>query len=87
MRHILLEPFLLRMSERALNGRVSSELGLSGKEFKFHLLVSGYNRIKYEFVGQEGDLREGELPFAPAGFPPEFPTAALEYIKTWRAKS
>jgi len=76
--------FFVRMSQRALNGKVRYELGLTKREFHFHLIVPGYNTIKYEFIGQEGDVREGELPFAPASFPPEFPKLAWEHIKSWR---
>lgn len=77
--------FLIRVTERALNGRFRQEFGLKKKEHRLHLVVPGYNEIKYEFTGQEGDMREGELPFAPSGFPPEFPSAAWKHIKTWRS--
>jgi hypothetical protein len=80
--------FFIRLSQRALNGYVR-EMGLTEREYRFHLLVPKYNEIRYEFISA-GPLAEepielkGALPFSPAGFPSGFIPAAWEEIKTWR---
>lgn len=80
--------FFIRLSQRALSGYVR-EMGLTEREYRFHILVPGYNTIKYRFTELEEIAgitldREGELPFSPAGFPSGFALAAWEKIKTWR---
>jgi hypothetical protein len=80
--------FFVRLSERALNGYIR-EKGIKEKEYRFHLLVPGFNVIKYGFIDDLGALTEGidlkgALPFSPAGFPSGFIPAAWEKIKTWR---
>ena len=80
--------FFIRLSQRALNGYVR-EMGLTEREYRFHLLVPGYNEIKYGFtdfkeISEEPIELKGALPFSPAGFPSGFVPAAWEKIKTWR---
>ena len=65
----------VRTAARVFNGRVR-EQGNVAKEARFHIMVKSYNLI------EDKDGRKRELPFAPAGFPPEFPKAAWEYLKS-----
>lgn len=75
--------FFMRISIGALNGFVREQLGLTSKECRFHLVVPGYNDIEYKFKGED-EQKEGSLPFAPSGFPQEFPASAWKKIKSWR---
>jgi hypothetical protein len=74
--------FYLRMTARAQNGYVRYVLGEKKKEFRQHIIIPEYNTIHYEFIGQEGDWREGEMPLAPAGFPPQHAKDGWNKLKT-----
>lgn len=76
--------FVTRMTARAWNGYMRYQLGRSEKAVRMHIIVPEYNIVVYEFVGQEGDTRTGEMPFAPSAFPPQFAKEAWQQIKSWR---
>ncbi len=78
--------FATRVTARAWNGYMRYELGDKRKDVRMHIIVPGYNTVVYEFDGQEGDTRTGEMPFASLGFPPKFATAAWEEITSWGTK-
>ena len=62
------EDFTNRVKARVRNGQLR-ESGITDKESRAKIVVTGY---------------DNNDPFAPAGFPPEFPQKALALIESWK---
>lgn len=75
--------FMARITARAINGKFR-QVEITHRTSRMFIKVSGYNMVNYVFYGQEGDKRTGEMPFAPASFPPEFPQQAWNFMKSWK---
>jgi hypothetical protein len=75
--------FIARITAQAVNGRLR-EAGFSARSNRMLIRVPGYNTMTYRLAGQDESEKTGELPFAPASFPTEFPQKAWEFINTWK---
>ena len=62
------DDLIQRSEARVKNGKLREE-GITDKESRTRIVVKGYDKDK---------------PFAPAGFPAEFPQKALSFIESWK---